>query len=279
MGIEIRKPASVEEYKALEWLQAEIWGTTMDIVPVPLLVTMAKEGGVVLIALDGGKPVGFAFGFPGLTAERRLRFASHQAGVLQAYQDRGLGYQIKLAQREAALAKGFDWIVWTFDPLQSRNGAFNLRKLGAVCRTYLPNLYGDMDDELNRGLPSDRFQVDWWLNSPHVIDHLAGRGASPDPAHLDYPILNAATRAKGELALPPETVALPTTPACLVEIPVDLARLKREAPEAALQWRLQTRQIFETAFASGYTAIEMVRHGGRNYYLLQKDWNNEENFR
>jgi predicted GNAT superfamily acetyltransferase len=272
MAIEIRKPASVEEYKALEWLQAEIWGTASDIVPVPLLVTMAKEGGVVLIALDEGKPVGFAFGFPALAPDGRLKLASHQAGVLQAYQDRGLGYQVKLAQREVALAKGFALVTWTFDPLQGRNGAFNLRKLGAVCKTYLPNLYGDMDDELNRGLPSDRFQVDWWLASPHVSQRLEGRTAAPDLAKLDYPILNAASQAEGELALPPERFALPTTPACLVEIPVDLARLKREVPAAALRWRLQTRQIFETAFEAGYTAVDLLRYEGRNYYLLQKDW-------
>jgi predicted GNAT superfamily acetyltransferase len=243
----------------------------MDIVPVPLLVTMAKEGGVVLIALDGGKPVGFAFGFPALVAGQ-FKLASHQAGVLQAYQDRGLGYQIKLAQREVALAKGFELVTWTFDPLQGRNGSFNLRKLGAVCQTYLENLYGDMDDELNRGLPSDRFRVDWWLASVHVSQRLEGRASQPDLAHLDYPILNAAIQTEGDLALPPETITLPVTPSCLVEIPVDLARLKRAAPEAALQWRLQTRQIFETAFNSGYTAIDLLRQKGRNYYLLQKDW-------
>ena len=271
MAIEIRTPASVEEYKALERLQAEIWGTTDDIVPVPLLVTIAKEGGVVLIALDGGKPVGFAFGFPALVAGQ-FKLASHQAGVLQAYQDRGLGYQIKVAQREVALAKGFELITWTFDPLQGRNAAFNLRKLGAVCQTYYQNLYGDMDDELNRGLPSDRFQVDWWLTSAHVSQHLEGRASQSALANLDSPILNAAIQAEGDLALPPETIALPATPSCLVEIPVDLARLKRAAPEAALQWRLQTRQIFETAFNSGYTAVDLLRHKGRNYYLLQKDW-------
>jgi predicted GNAT superfamily acetyltransferase len=271
MVIEIRTPASVEEYKALEWLQAEIWGTSLDIVPVPLLVTMAKEGGVVLIALDEGKPVGFAFGFPALVAGQ-FKLASHQAGVLQAYQDRGLGYRIKVAQREAALAKGFELITWTFDPLQGRNAAFNLRKLGAVCQTYYQNLYGDMDDELNRGLPSDRFRVDWWLASAHVSGRLEGRAPQPDLANLDYPILNAATRSKGELALPPEPITLPATPSCLVESPVDLVRLKREAPEAALLWRLQTRQIFETASNSGYTAIDLLRHKGRNYYLLQKDW-------
>jgi predicted GNAT superfamily acetyltransferase len=67
-------------------------------------------------------------------------------------------------------------------------------------------------------------------------------------------------------------VDLPEMTYHLVEIPVDLARLKKEQPEIALVWRLQTREIFETAFSLGYTAVDLLRRAGRNYYLLQKEW-------
>lgn len=273
MAIVIRTPASIEEYKALEWLQAEIWGP-VEIAPVHLLLTMAKEGGVVLLALDEGAPVGFTYGFLAVTAEGRLKLASHQAGVLRAYQDRGLGYQIKLAQREAALAKGLDLITWTFDPMQGRNAAFNLHKLGAVCSTYFPNLYGDMEDELNQGLPSDRFRVDWWIASEYVNRRLAGRGL--EMSLPDYPVLNAATLGAQGLLVPPERFDLPKEAGCLVEIPVDLAQLKLAEPAAALEWRLQTRAIFETAFKAGYTVIDLLKWEGRNYYILQQDWNDKK---
>ncbi len=80
------------------------------------------------------------------------------------------------------LAQGIDLITWTFDPLETRNATLNFHKLGAVCNTYFPNLYGDMRDGLNAGLPSDRFQVDWWIASERVAQRLAGEPPSTPPS-------------------------------------------------------------------------------------------------
>jgi predicted GNAT superfamily acetyltransferase len=267
MAISIRPSATIKDYEMIEWLQAEIWGS-LGIAPVHLLLTIAKEGGVVLLAFDDERPIGFAYGFLGLTENNQLKLASHQAGVLPAYQDHGVGYKLKLAQREAALAQNIKLITWTFDPLQGRNAHFNLRKLGAVCKTYIQNLYGDMDDDLNRGLPSDRFRVDWQLTTDHVIRRLSQQFIEPDLAGV--PILNPAALSAQGLLSPADHFDLPTERYSLVEIPADLIRLKVEAPDLALIWRLQTRQIFETAFSLGYTATDLLRRAGRNYYLLQK---------
>ena len=160
MSITIHSPEILEEFKAIEGLQAEIWGTAIGVTPGIFLFVVAKEGGIVLLAQDNGKPVGFSYGILGLTEDNRVKLASHQTGVLPAYRDRGLGFDLKLAQRQAALAKSLDLITWTFDPLQGRNAWLNLRKLGAVCQTYIPDLYGEMNDAFNQGLPSDRFNVD-----------------------------------------------------------------------------------------------------------------------
>lgn len=84
------------------------------------------------------------------------------AAVLPAYQGLGIGERLKWAQRDAVLAQGIDLITWTYDPLESANAYLNLRKLGAVCNTYLRNVYGNLTDTLNNGLATDRFQVDWW---------------------------------------------------------------------------------------------------------------------
>ena len=40
-------------------------------------------------------------------------------GVAPGYQGRGVGYRLKLAQREAVLDQGIDLITWTYDPLES----------------------------------------------------------------------------------------------------------------------------------------------------------------
>src|SRR5499425_1764525 len=183
MAIEIRPVKTEGEYHAVEQLQREIWGAQdIEIVAFEILMTAHRNGGVTLGAFDvvGGEErmVGFVFGFVGLTAGGRVKHCSHIAGALPGYRDRGVGYALKLKQREIVLAQGIDLITWTFDPLESRNARFNFHKLGATCRVYLRNLYGAMRDTLNAGLPSDRFQIDWLISSPHVEAKLHGENQS-----------------------------------------------------------------------------------------------------
>jgi predicted GNAT superfamily acetyltransferase len=277
MPVSIYPVTKIEQCRIIEDLQRTVWGShDIEVVPDHLILTMAKEGGVVLLAEDeAGRYVGFAYGFLGQTEAGEVKLASHQVGVLPAYQDQGIGYRIKLAQREATLTRNIELVTWTFDPLEGRNARFNLNKLGTVGNTYLRNLYGTMRDELNRGLPTDRFRVDWWLNTEHVIRRITGR-PEETPAQ-DYPILNPAESLETGLTAPADRFDPPTTDLCLVEIPVDIQRLKAEAPTLALNWRLQTRQLFEMAFETGYTAIDLIQRNGRNYYLLKKDWYPYEN--
>ena len=123
MAISIQPVTTVEECRVIEQLQMDVWNHgELEVAPDHLVLTIAKEGGVVLLARDEtGRAIGFAYGFIGLTKNNRFKFASHQVGVLPAYQNRAVGYQLKLAQREAALARNLDLITWTFDPLQGRN--------------------------------------------------------------------------------------------------------------------------------------------------------------
>lgn len=256
------------EFDMVVRLQAQIWGSLEEAVPTHMLLTLHKEGGIVLLMFDGETPVGFAYGFLSRTGDGQLKLASHQAGMLPPYQSRGMGTRLKLAQRDAALEHGLELITWTFDPLQGRNARLNLHKLGAVCSTYIPNLYGDMSDTLNKGLPSDRFRVDWWLTSERVQAKIEGRWNSPEPAAV--PLLNPPQIRADGWPIPPDPAPLPAgEPRWRVEFPTDLPQLKLAAPELALAWRLHTRQIFENAFATGYTATDLLRHEGRNFYLLE----------
>ena len=79
-------------------------------------------------------------------------------------------------------SQGIDLITWTFDPLEARNAWLNFGKLGAVCNTYLRNVYGNLQDGLNAGLPSDRLQVDWWIGSEWVESGCAVARIHPPPA-------------------------------------------------------------------------------------------------
>ena len=271
MTVSIQPVTTIEECRILERLQAKVWQSNdLEVVPDHVLFTLAKEGNMVLLARSGAQPVGFAFGFLALADSGQLKYASHMVGVLPAYQNQGVGYQLKLAQRELLLARGIRLMTWTFDPLLTRNARFNLRKLGAICQTYYRNLYGDMRDGLNQGLPSDRFRADWWLDAVRVVDLLHGRFEPMTPA-VDYPVLNHATVAANGLLSPSDTIFDPSGEFCRVEIPPDIDTLKAQNSQLAVAWRLQARHIFENAFAAHYTIVDFIRVDERCYYLLQKN--------
>ena len=209
MNLTIRPLKTAEDGRDLEKIQLAAWGTEgRDVIPDHLSLTVAKEnGGVILLAYDddaNGRPIGFCWGFWAyIEQEKRWKCASHMAGVIPEYKGKGVGEKIKWAQRKFTLQKGFDQMTWTFDPLETMNGKLNIHKLGAVCSTYYENLYGDMEDDLNRGIPSDRFGVDWWLASDWAkihedrsrtvptIDSLAAKGGrnTLSLSYLSYPFL------------------------------------------------------------------------------------------
>jgi predicted GNAT superfamily acetyltransferase len=165
--VEVRLVRSLEELAACEAMSREIWGAAeRNVVPRELLLTMQKNGGLVHGAfLPEGRLVGFCFGFLGMR-DGQLRLCSHQLGVLPEFRGTGIGIALKQAQRYDALRQGYELVTWTFDPLEARNAYINLHRLGCIARLYDRDHYGPMEDELNRGLPSDRFEAEWWLLRP-----------------------------------------------------------------------------------------------------------------
>jgi predicted GNAT superfamily acetyltransferase len=93
--------------------------------------------------------------------------------VLPAYQNKGIGRQLKLRQRDDALAKGIGLIEWTFDPLELKNAYFNLVRLGTIVPNYVRDQYGRTSSPLHAGLPTDRLVAEWWLTTPRVEAALA----------------------------------------------------------------------------------------------------------
>jgi len=273
VDIKIRPLQGQSEYRAVEQVQRAAWGIReIDIVPDHVLLTAQKNGGLVLGAFDDsetepGRLVGFVFGFVGLTLEGKVKHCSHIAGVLPEYQNRNIGYRLKLAQRERVLAQGIDLITWTFDLLESRNARLNFHKLGVTCHTYLRNLYGDMRDELNVGVASDRFQVDWHIGSGHVAERLRGDWTGPSLAEL---------RAEGVSVLNPSPPARKVLPVegdrMLIQIPASFQAIKLSDMELARAWREHTRELFEAAFAAGYIVVDLLFQNNQSYYLLRKDW-------
>jgi predicted GNAT superfamily acetyltransferase len=306
---------SPSEMEAVEELQRRTWpGSETDIVPAHLLLAAVHNGGLVIgayAAPDGSARdsyfgtlpdaetgqalspeaerllIGFAFGFPGLYATPdgpRLKHCSHMLGVRPDFRDQGVGFALKRAQWQMVRHQGIDRITWTYDPLLSRNAFLNIARLGAVCNTYLRNEYGEMRDELNAGLPSDRFQVDWWVSSQRVKRRLSKKPRPPlDLAHYlaaGVEIINPSQPGAQGLPRPgsaplsyivgeerrgDEDVIL------LLEIPSDFQALRLADPALALEWRLHTRQLFEGLYQRGYLATDFIYLPGsapRSFYVL-----------
>ena len=282
---EIRPLKTLDDFHAAEAVQRAAWDSTdIDIVPLHIMLTIARNGGVALGAFARDQLVGFVLGFLGTSnrygaeapATVKLKHCSHQLGVLPDWRDRGVGYALKAAQREAVLNQGVRLITWTYDPLESRNARLNITRLGAVCNTYHRNYYGELRDDLNQGLATDRFQVDWWVASRRIETRLT-RQRPPLQLHhyleVGAPIINPAVWNDRELPVCHDPIAAPPPDRFLVEFPADFQAIRRADSALALAWRLQLRSICEVAFASGYTVIDFVYEPGpraRSCYVLQR---------
>jgi len=204
----IRPLHSLDDFHRCVQIAREVWADTeLDTEPHVTYVIADHTGGQVLGAFDGGQMVGFTKAFVGLH-DHAPYFHSHMAAVLPAHRDRGVGRQLKLAQREHALARGIRLIEWTFDPLETKNAHFNLNRLGALSRRYISNFYGITTSPLHRGMPTDRLLVEWHLDSPRVVaavNHLIPEPRT-SPAHIHLPNSVLATpAAQDESASPSDS--------------------------------------------------------------------------
>jgi predicted GNAT superfamily acetyltransferase len=279
---QIRIIKSSAEMAEVEALQCLVWpGDDIEIVPVHMLRAVEHNGGLVIGVFADAQLVGFVFGFPGVKESPsgpKLFHASHMAGVHPDYRDVGLGFLLKRAQWQLVRQQKIDLITWTYDPLQSRNANLNISKLGAVCNTYIPDYYGEMRDGLNIGMPSDRFKVDWWVNSNRVTQKLSKKPPRKlDLAHYlsaETPFVNRSQINEAGLiepiALELDLIAgAPTL--LLLEIPADIHYLKTTDQSLAIAWSQHIRDLFSFYFSQNYFVTDFIYLPGsqpRSFYVM-----------
>jgi predicted GNAT superfamily acetyltransferase len=255
----IRRACSIADYRACQEAQRRAWGIDDEayVVPIATMVGANLHGGLVLGAfLTSGEAVAMSFAFLG-QVEGRLCLYSQLTGVVPAYQSRGLGYEIKLAQRAIAREEGLERIAWAFDPLQMGNAHFNLTRLGAIGVRYIEDMYGRRTDALNPGVPTDRLIVEWDTARAGPVNRAVSIAALPNlTASAQY------------------TPFAPGASQVLIEIPVEIARLRRDEPALAERWRSAVCQAFERAFAAGYRAVAFVKDASsgvqEGFYVLER---------
>jgi len=237
--IEIRPLAAHSEFRDAVRLQKEIWGfEDVELLPLRLFVVASKIGGQALGAYDGSRMIGFCLAIPGLKAGGKSYLHSHMLGVLPEYRDAGVGRRLKLAQRDEALARGILLIEWTFDPLEIKNAYFNMERLGAIVRRYVPNQYGTTTSHLHGGLPTDRCIAEWWIASDRARAIIAGENFPRNP-----------TEAR-------------------IAIPSDIAAIRSNHPARARVIQQQASEQFRAAFDRGLAVIGFEKSKEAGTYLL-----------
>jgi len=280
----IDRPKDFEDVRMLHEL---VWGGGMaDVIPMHLFVASTRNGGLVLGAYSNeggeekGRMIGFVYGFPGAEYGRggiSIKFCSHEMGIHPEFRGLGVGFALKRAQWQLVRYYGYKRVVWTYDPLLCPNAKLNIHKLGAVCNTYFRDYYGEMIDELNKGITSDRFQVDWWVNSERVNRKLSAKKRKP----LRYQhYLNAngvvldlnCWENETEISLNKKISGLyAARDILLFEIPSNFYEIKQNNIEKARNLRLKSRLVFEGLFENGYYVVDFVQHKEdekRCYYVL-----------
>lgn len=239
-AIAIRLCKTLPEFEQCTDVQRAVWGySDLDIVPAPMFLVAQKTGGHVLGAFDGGRMVGFALAYAAVR-NGVPHVHSHFVGVLPEYQDRGIGRDLKLRQREECLRAGIHLLEWTFDPLEVKNACFNISRLGAIIRKFHPNLYGMTSSHLHGSLPTDRLVAEWHLDSARVRDTLAGQ-------------TRRARKPVGEISLP-----------------ASIGSMKMENPSAVRSVQSRMRTEFVHWFAKGCVVTEFEVDANSARYILEE---------
>ncbi len=244
--IRITPLTTIADFDRCVAVQDAVWGYDITGMMTRKVFLLGSQiGGQVLGALDGDTLVGYSMSLPGVR-NGHAYLHSHHLAVLPAWRNFGIGRSLKLAQRDDAIARGFDLIEWTFDPLEIRNAHLNIARLGAIVRRYRPNFYGDSSSPLQGGLPTDRIFAEWWLRSDRVTRLLAGEPLVVEASdHVDVPAEIAAWKSQ------------------------EANREKARALQA------HNREALEAAFGRGLAVIgyERNQHGDGRFLLGR--WNED----
>lgn len=240
--IEIRRLSTLEDADEVVRVQIATWGEE-QIVPREMIRALCAAGDLVQGAFSRGRMVGFALGFMA-SDDEGIHLHSHMLAVIPEEQGRGIGYSLKMAQRDAALEAEVTVMRWTFDPLIARNAHLNLSKLGASADGFSRNFYGEMSDALNVGERSDRLWVRWDLDRP--------TGAVPDASEA-HVVLDVGPTGEPVASDHPQGASL-----VAVRIPSDYPALREKDPELASLWRDASASAIEACLEDDLSAVAFL---------------------
>lgn len=303
--LKVETSGTAEDYLRYEALRNDIWGSAEDNLPGSrnmMCENYLHDGSSLFLAAYVADPsgsfiedrahlVGFSYGFVGVRDKKvcfksldNLWFYSQYTGVLPAYRGFGLGVGLKEFQKDVlADVFGVTTVTCTFDPLTGVNASRNIHHFGMDVLEYRAATYGEYGGFLNRlDVPTDRFFMVWDLKKPksrpdaRLDDLVAGRHDVVEVEHRRVPGRSGPLDLETVRALRLELDGEPL----LIRIPRDFYALLRETDVAdpavrgiPLEWRMRTREAFQTLFGRGYKIMDFRTLPGppaANDYVLSR---------
>jgi predicted GNAT superfamily acetyltransferase len=296
------------DYAKYENLREEVWGFPEDNLPgtrnlmcenflhegSALFIEVYAETAAGVLDADREHFIAFSYGFVGVKNKdigfRRadnLRFYSQYTAVKEEYRRYGLSVLIKEFQRDLVLGLfGVSTITCTYDPLTGVNGWRNVHYFGMEVAEYRVSTYGEYGGLLNRlDIPSDRFFMSWDLRreaGSREFEPEALRAEENCPVRVEEKTVSGRSGpASLEVASGVDLRKIGEAEGFLfVRIPRDFYLMLRETDvedgavrRIPLDWRLQTRQVFQTLFQKKYRVVDFFRtpdESRKNFYVLQK---------
>ena len=260
MKIEYRKLVSPEDFSQCIDLQRSLFGLSdIDIVSPLFLQLIARENppmGILLGAFNTDEEeeelIGFAVSMA--TFQRDSMYLT-MIGVIPQYRNQGIGINILLKLREAALHIKIAYICWVFEPLERKLAHFYVNNLGAFGVHYHEEIYYQQKTYEDDHIPMDKILFKWDLKSYSSYN----RNHSKELLS-SYPIASKNNK--------------PDSPSVLVEIPTDFNHLKKEDVTSAKYWRQCTKEIFIYYINHrNYTIYDCItleeNLNKRSFYLLK----------
>jgi len=230
---------------------------------------------------EGDHPIGFLVCFADFDKRGPFWYGARM-GVDRKYWDKNIGEELVQTLYACAKERQIPRIRWTYDPMVSRNGYIYIHKMGAIVREIGFNYYSAVftSDEFNRAISTDRFVVEWLINSERVRDRIE-RGISPDlsdasemtPANTVNEIVidEQGLEKAGEKAV----FNLKASP-IFVEIPYNQDKILVADRAKAQLLRNSCRSLFMHYLArgylvNGYVAIKESPERRRIFYRLERE--------
>ena len=122
------------------------------------------------------------------------------------------------------------------------------------------------------GTGTDQLRMEWWLDAPRVCARMDQGQRHEPPAvalHEMEVLTNTTLLPSGVRGLSSVTNARSKAHG-LVEIPTSFSDVMERDREAALYWRLRSREVLASVFAEGYVAVGMIRQANRSFLHVKK---------